>query len=180
MWIIIFQSINIYFLRDGLELSRDLGITHFLVELDAKELVMLLNNEHSPNLLIRSIVSYYRNISQAFHSFKTNTTSEKHIRELMPQLKECIPKWLILFCMRLALPIFYFLQILITLTSQCCRVCLLSFDLFLFKQKLAKCHNKMTSCSIKLIKNLELARPESQSYPYMIENADKAISLMQL
>ena len=84
MWIIIFQSINIYFLRDGLELTRDFEITHFLEELDAKELVMLLNNEHSPNLLIRSIVSYYRNISQAFHSFKTNTTSEKHIRELMP------------------------------------------------------------------------------------------------
>lgn len=81
-----------YFLRDGLELASDLGITHFLVELDAEELVMLLNNEHSPNLLIRGIVSVYRNISQAFHSFKTNTTSEKNIRELMPWLKECIPK----------------------------------------------------------------------------------------
>lgn len=75
MCIIIFQSIYIYFLRYGLELARDLGITHFLVELDAKELVMLLNNEHSPNLL---------NNSQAFHSFKTNTTSEKPIRELIP------------------------------------------------------------------------------------------------
>lgn len=84
MCIIIFQSLYIFFLRYGLELARDLGITHFLVELDAKELVMLLNNEHSPNLLIRSIVSDYRNNSQAFHSFKTNTTSENPIRELIP------------------------------------------------------------------------------------------------
>ena len=50
------------------QLYRYLGITHLMVELDAQVFVLLLKNQHSPNLLILSIITDCRNMNQAIYS----------------------------------------------------------------------------------------------------------------
>lgn len=79
------------------QLYRDLGITHLMVELDTQKFDLLLKNEHSPNLLISSIITDCRNMNQAFycqevqHIFKeSNICANGFAKRDYPQMVDSI------------------------------------------------------------------------------------------
>ena len=58
---------EVWAVRYGLNLARELGIHYLIVKLDAMEIVLALNNVSCPNILICGIVHDCRNLVHAFH-----------------------------------------------------------------------------------------------------------------
>ena len=58
---------EVWAVRYGLVLARELGIHYLIVKLDAMEIVLALNSVSCPDILICGIVHYCRNLDQAFH-----------------------------------------------------------------------------------------------------------------
>jgi len=58
---------ELWALRDGLAIAKELGFNNIIVELDALSVVMLMNNNFV-NLLMEPLLTYCRNLMQSFTS----------------------------------------------------------------------------------------------------------------
>ena len=63
---------EVWAVRYGLILARELGIHYLIVKLDAMEIVLAFNSVSCPNILISSIVHGCKNLVQAFHRYEVN------------------------------------------------------------------------------------------------------------
>lgn len=82
---------EVWAVRYGLILARELGIHYLIVKLDAMEIVFAFNSVSCPNILICSILHDRKNLVQAFHRYEvkhnhreTKCADTSAIREVFP------------------------------------------------------------------------------------------------
>ena len=67
---------ELWALRDGLEIAKDLGLNNLIVEMDALSIVLLMNNTKA-NLLMEPLLSAYRKLLAAISNKRVVHTFRK-------------------------------------------------------------------------------------------------------